>query len=519
MNVETVAQKKITVDAAKMTALSIFMQTAAMLFNVILSRRAGTAAVGLMSLTFTLFGFIMVLANGNIYTSTGRFISEARGAGHENFSKIMRYSLTFSLILSCTMSIAAFSLSDNICTRFFGSNELSPAVRLISLSLPFAAAGSCIKGYFTGIRAVNIPMRGDLIEFAAKWTVLFSGLLLFGGTELFYISAAAGILSGELISFIYYLLQYKAAYKSFRLIPICSAPLLTDTPAGYLKNTAPIVISGYVRMLLSMANELLVPAALLKFSHDTNEALSGYGLFEAMIMPAMFFPAALCESLSGVIMPEAALANRVTDPDIRRKRLSVLTDSTFVKTLSYSFFIAAIFLFSGNSIGSLLCPEGGLVGRSLSILAPVIPFIYMEIILEGLLKGMGRQNFSTVTSLWEYAVRIACVMIFVGKIGFGGVIISYYVSNVLSNIARIIAVTREAGLKFDPVRYIILPMLKGIICCIIGRTAVIITHAAHSGELASLILFILTAVTSYALTGMIEKNVKSPCRQCYTDNR
>ncbi|UKI16564.1 MAG: hypothetical protein L6V87_01275 [Ruminococcus sp.] len=95
MNVKIISEKQIAKDAAKMTLLSLAMQTAGMIFNVKLSDMAGTSAVGLMSLIFSLFGFIMVLANGNILTSTGRFVSEARGAGHENFCTVMRYSLTF----------------------------------------------------------------------------------------------------------------------------------------------------------------------------------------------------------------------------------------------------------------------------------------------------------------------------------------------------------------------------------------------------------------------------------------
>lgn len=512
MNVLCISEKQIARDAVKMTLLSLAMQTAAMIFNAVLSDRAGTAAVGLMSLIFTLFGFIMVLANGNILTSTSRFVSEARGAGHRNFSKVMSYSLTFSFCLSASFSIISFISADFLGTRLLHSTELSLAVRFISLSLPFASAGSCIKGYFHGIRRVNVPMTGDLIEFAAKWGCLFSGLLFFGGTDFFYTMTAASILFGEFISFVYYAFRYINEYRTFHTLPLCTAPLATDTFSGYLKGSLPILLSGYVQMLMSTANELLVPAALLKYSRSTENALSCYGCFEALIMPALFFPSAVLGSLSGIIIPEAALANRCRDRDIRRKRLSALTDSTFCKAFSYSFFIAALFFFGGASAGHILCPEEELVSRSLVILAPVIPFIYLEIVLEGLLKGMGRQNFSTVNSLFEYAVRIGCVMIFVGKIGFGGVLISYYASNVLSNIARIVVVCREAGLRFDIKKYAVCPMLKGIACCIFGKAVVTLTRAGYSGELVSLVLFVLSASAAFGVIGMGQiKRRKTSC--------
>ncbi|MCI7766917.1 MAG: polysaccharide biosynthesis C-terminal domain-containing protein [Oscillospiraceae bacterium] len=499
MNVLCISEKQIARDAVKMTLLSLAMQTAAMVFNAMLSDKAGTAAVGLMSLIFSLFGFIMVLANGNILTSTSRFVSEARGAGHRNYSRVMRYSLTFSFCLSMSFGICSFLSAELIGMKLLHSSELTMAVRFIALSLPFASAGSCIKGYFHGIRRVDVPMRGDLIEFAAKWAALFSGLLFFGGTELFYAVTAASILLGEFISFLYYAVKYSQEYKAFRGLPPCSASLATDTPSGYLKGSLPILVSGYVQMLMSTANELLVPAALLKYSRSAEEALSCYGCFEALIMPAVFFPSAVLTSLSGIIVPEAALANRCEDPEIRRKRLSELTDGTFRRAFTYAFFISAMFLLGGETAGRVLCPQEELVSRSLVILAPVIPFIYLEIVLEGLLKGMGRQNFSTVNSLFEYAVRIGCVMIFVGKIGFGGVLISYYASNVISNIARIIVVCREAGLRFDPMAYVICPLFKGLACCGFGTAVVRLSRADFSGELISLILFVCSSAAAFAL--------------------
>lgn len=504
MDIRKISEKRIAADAVKMTLLSLAMQTAGMVFNAVLSDKAGTAAVGMMSLTFSVFSFIMVLANGNILLSTSRFISEARGAGRENFSGLMRYCLGFSCLLSCTFTLLSIALSDVIGEKFPSNAQMGHSLRLIALSLPFAAAGSCIKGFFHGIRRVEIPMRGDLIEFAAKWTALFAGLLIYGGEEKFYICVSGGILAGEVISFVYYVRIFCIHRKSFcrRHDPDITLP--TDTPAGYLKASLPILVSGYVQMLLSTANELLVPAALLKFSGSTDAALAGYGCFEAMIMPALFFPSAVLTSLSGIIVPEAALANRSPDPDCRRHRLRSLTAGAFDKCFSYSFFIAMLFLTAGKALGMLLCPSDTTVGNSLVILAPVVPFIYLEIILEGLLKGCGRQNFSTVNSLAEYAVRILCVIIFVGKFGFPGVLVSYYASNIISNLVRISVMCREADLRFSVRRFLITPLLRSAVCTGAGLAAARLVHAAENSW-QWLAVVILTAATVFVILFPIEK--------------
>jgi len=489
-------KSKMSVDTAKLIALSLVMQTAGMAFNVALSSRAGTAAVGIMSLIFSLFGFIMVLANGNIFVATSRFVSEARGVGHRNYSRVMRYTLTFSLCLSSGFSLLSLILSDYLGESILGSNQLAVAVKIISLSLPFAAVGSCIKGYFHGIRSVGVPMRGDITEFAAKWIFLFGALIFTAGTDYFYIMIALSVLVGETASFVYYMVKYIGEYRRFSAYPMSDKPLLTDTSSSFLKNIIPISVSGYVQMLLSSANEAIVPVALLHSTMSRDTAMSCYGMFEALIIPAIFFPSAVLTSMSNIIIPECACFNR-TDKDTRTGELSAFTDDMFTKCFSYAFFIACIYLCCGRELGALLCPQDDLVGKSIVILAPVIPFIYLEIILEGMLKGMGRQNFSTLNTLVEYTVRILCVIIFVHFCGFYGVLISYYASNVISNIARIAVVSKESGLKFSFVKYVFVPLTRGALCSLTGLIIAKTVHADYAGNIAYIAVFVLSAITCY----------------------
>ena len=51
---------------------------------------------------------------------------------------------------------------------------------------------------------------------------------------------------------------------------------------------------------------------------------------------------------------------------------------------------AQIRLIFGNEIGILL--DGGeIAGIMIGVIAPVIPFIYLEIVLEAIIKGLERQ--------------------------------------------------------------------------------------------------------------------------------
>ena len=80
-------------------------------------------------------------------------------------------------------------------------------------------------------------------------------------------------------------------------------------------------------------------------------------------------------------------------------------------------------------------------GKIVKILSPVVPLIYLEIVLESILKGLGKHGFSSINYVAEYIVRISTLLICVPLFHFYGIVISYYASNIIGNVSRIIKVS------------------------------------------------------------------------------
>lgn len=481
---------KMAKDTFHLTSIALILQGAGILLNALITRKLGSASVGIMTLIFTLFGFIMVLANGNIFTSTSRLVSEEIGAGNRNVCRVMRYSLTFSFILSCTFASVSFILAEFISAGYSNETDISSPIRIIALSLPFASSGSCIKGYFHAARKVKVPCIGDCIEFAAKWIILLISVIFLAddGSEI-YIFIAASILIGEIASFIFYLAVYVKEYRTFCTIP-CTKSFI-KVPKQYLQLCMPILLSGYVQMILSTANDTLVPISLLNYHNGSDAAMSEYGMFEAMIIPTLFYPAVILSNLSNILMPEIARENSSGN----MVRVKSLIHKALSNSMLYAFFAAGIFFMQGKNIGEILCPSDSLVGDTLVKLFPVIPFIYLEFVLEGILKGLGKQNFSTFNTLCEYAVRIICVLVFVRIYGFDGVLISYYASNIYSNIIRIIAVCKWSCVDFSIRDYVLKPLIYAFSSCITA-SAVCIAVRPHT-PLISAVVFICSAAIMF----------------------
>ncbi|MDR0946927.1 MAG: polysaccharide biosynthesis C-terminal domain-containing protein [Ruminococcus sp.] len=443
---------KIAFDTARMSLISLILQGMGLLLNILLTNTLGTVAVGVMTLITTIFGFIIVLANGNIFVSTNRFVSEEIGAGNFNFSCIMRLSLTFSLTLSCFFAVMSFLFADKLAL-LSGDPNIGVSVRLLALSLPPAGVGSCIKGFFHAKRVVRIPLIGDITEFAIKWLILMSGILFFvkNGVSV-YLLIAVSILLSEIVSCTFFLMKYIAEYKKFSKVSGCRARIKDFK--SYIMLNFPIIASGYVTMTMSGLNDALVPVALLEYHKNSDAAMSEYGLFESIIIPAVFFPSVVLNSLHILIIPEIARANSAGDS----KRVKHLIYKIFKKTMSYSLIIAGVLLACGDGIGRILSPANPLVSDTLTKMFFIVPFIYMEIVLEGILKGLGKQGFSTVNSFIEYVIRIAAVIVCVNFWGFTGVLVSYYASNIFSNILRVIVVCKTAKVRFDWADFFIVPL-------------------------------------------------------------
>ncbi|MDR0903893.1 MAG: oligosaccharide flippase family protein [Ruminococcus sp.] len=478
----------IAIDTVKLSTISFVLNGLGLLLNILLTNTLGTAAVGVMTLITTVFGFIIVLANGNIFVSTERFVSEEIGAGNRNFKSIMRFSLTFSIIISGTFAIFSLFFAEKLAA-ISGDENIETAIRIMALSLPPAGVGSCIKGYFHAKRQVKFPLIGDVFEFSCRYVILMFGILVLlpNGVSI-YLLISIAMLVAEILSCVFYVYNFANEYKVFSKLPESNKRIITVKT--YMTLNLPIILSGYVTMTMSALNDVLVPIALLDYHENTEKAMSEYGLFESIIIPVIFYPSFILTSLQTLIIPEIARANAAEN----HFRVNYLIDKLFRKTMMFAIFISAILFNGGEEIGKMLCPSDNLAAKTLRLMFFVIPFIYMEIILEGILRGLGKQGFSTVNSLFEYIIRIGTVIIATRFLGFYGVLLSYYASNIISNVVRIIKVCDTVKLKFNLREYIAKPIIASAFCVI---TAKCFSKILFNGNLLATIGFLLIASILY----------------------
>lgn len=440
-------------ETAYLSIFSVVLQGFGLLLNLFLTNRLGSASVGIITLIGSFYSLAAVLSGGSGFIAASRFISEELGCGG-NPETVFHYTLRFCLTLSTAFSILLCILAPwLIQLDCISDTNISVAtLRLISLSLPLSALSACLKGRCYAYHRVYLPAIAECIEFLIRAGVMafctvfcipYGKITILGA---FSIAALAG--QGTAVCFL-----------SFFHIPRpnCSVPCSLKF-RKFMRNILPVMGNACLVALLSTTNDALVPLTLLQFGDSTEEALAKFGEFEAIIIPTLFFPSVIQCCMSGLLVPELSQARSANDSGTIRD----LTQRVLEQTVSFSVYIVLLLFLFGDTIGTFLGGDA-FAGKILRLMAPIVPFIYLEIIMEGILRGLGKQSFSSINYLAEYIVRISVLLICVPLFGFYGIVMSYMACNLTGNAVRMFFVLRLTELKPNWKRILLYPIVSVVV--------------------------------------------------------
>ncbi len=452
-------KSKIVRDTILLTVMQLILDTAALLLNVFVTKKLGTSAIGILSLMGSFLGLAGILSNGNAFLCASRFVSEELGKKNGSPEAVLSHAVCLCLMLSAAVSAGIFVLAEPISRRFFSGAHMTAAIRLMPFALVTGAVSACLKGYFNACRRAAVTAAGDIAEFVVRCGVIVAATLLESDPDENKVCSImiGGIIAGNAVS----MLWFTAAFMKLRQK---RKGKYSISFLRYAAQCFPIMGGSLLTAVLSSTNDALIPVCQRQYGDTTGAALSKFGVFEGIVLSAIFFPSVVLCSMSGIIVSEAARSKAENN----KCRIKIFTEKIIAWTMAFSIFSAAVLMRFGTQLGELL-GGGELAGRMITMIAPVVPFIYMEIVLEAVIKGMGMQSFSSVNYLIEYVIRISAVLIFVPHIGFYGVVISYYASNVFGNCSRFIKVTKSTGAERKLCGTIVMPLILAAVTVFVGE--------------------------------------------------
>lgn len=292
-------------------------------------------------------------------------------------------------------------------------------LRIIAFSIPLSAVHSCINGYFYGIKKAGIPAVTQLIEQICRvgCVCCVSTRALAAGKIPTINTAVLGLTVGEFFSMlvsvisIYRVLltgrQPQNTEREETISEHCLRPLLGMA--------LPLTANRIILNLLQSVEAVSIPARLRLYGYDNATALSVYGVLTGMAMPFIFFPNALTNSVSVLLLPMISEAYALKDMEAVRK----YTLRTVKYCAALGLLFLTVFLLFGRLLGRLLF-KSPLAGHFIMTLSFLCPFLYLDTTLSSILQGLGKAGHIFFINASCLLLRLSFVFFAVPKVGITG---------------------------------------------------------------------------------------------------
>lgn len=406
---------------------SVILQVIATFFSVYISNTIGEEAVGVFSLVMSVYLFGITLASAGINIASTRIVSEELAANNELGSKTAASRCIFlSLIFGCCASLIFFIFADFITLKCLHNRVSKNVIYLICIALPFIAMSSAINGYFTAVRRVYKNALSKFFEEFVKivCTAFLLSLIMPKGIDYACYSLIFADVISEVLSFFALYIFYK--YDKRKNLLESRYKDIDSYTKRILRITIPVALTSYLRSGLSTFKQLIIPSSLQRSGMNSSNSLISYGIVNGMAMPIIMFPVILVTSISSLLIPEFSRLY-VEKNNVKIKSISIIILSF---TLIFAIFIT-IFIFTCSNFLSTAIYKKIEIAKYLRILSPLIIIMYLDIVIDGILKGLDAQVSVMAINVIDCIISIGFIYFFVPLLGFSGYIISIFISEVI----------------------------------------------------------------------------------------
>lgn len=466
---------------------SLILRSVGIVFRVYLADKIGSEGIGLYQLIFSVYMLAATFATTGLSTAVTRLVADNLEKGKTAIRKIMTRAAALTMAVSVVSTAAVFLFAPQIARYWIKDQASITALKILSFSLPFMGISSLIRGYFIARRKATQPSLVQLFEQAVRIGVIMLCLSHTAGKGI--AASATAVLFGDTVaeaaSCLLHILLYYVDRK-----PLKDGEGVTGVVREILRISLPLTGIGYMSTALHTTENLLVPTRLTPFYGARERGLEFYGAIRGMAMPILFFPASFLTSLSTMLIPEMSEANALG----RKAEVSSTVKNSLKITLSLSIFVGAVFFFWAEDVAKVIYDDRD-VGYIIRVLSPIVPFMYMESVAAGILKGLDRQMSMLGYNLVDSVLRIITVFIFLPIFGINGYLVIMIFSNCLTSSLCCRKLLKTANVKLDIKNWILLPLSVSIL----GGMAARLLFGGIANVLLKLILGVIIQITTFGI--------------------
>ncbi len=439
-----------------LTIAGVITRILGFVYRIYMSNVMGAEGMGLYQLIMPVYGLAWSIACSGFTTTVSKLTAQEKAKGESgNIRRILKQSTIITTMLGCLLGVLMYFFAEPMAVLVFKDARTVLSLQILSFALPFMAMGSCIRGYFFGIQEAIIPAINQVFEQTVRMIVVYflAGTFMPLGLEFACAAAIIGIVAEEAISFIFVFIAYKK-YKDKK------TAIRRPTYSGMYTLTLiftmalPLSATRITGSLLGTFENALIPQRLQAYGYTAKEAISIFGQISGMAMPLIFFPSAFLMSLAISLVPAVSEAQAMNN----LLRIKNTASKSMLFSSVIGFFAAAGFIVFSKELGTVIYNQD--ISQMLILLGIMCPFLYMQVVLSGILNGLGCQVFIFRNSLISSIINIGFIYFLVPKQGVNAFILGWFVSLIVVCWFEIEKLRQSVDLIFEFRNWFIKPVIS-----------------------------------------------------------
>lgn len=413
-----------------LTAAGFLSRFIGFFYRIFLSQTFGAEGVGLYQLIFPVYALVFSFTSAGIETTISRSAAAKISAGKEQEAQEFLFAaMSVSFTLSLFAAILLLKNAGRIAQIFLGDIRCVPLLEAMSFAFPFASVHSCIIGYYYGQKKTGIPAAAQLLEQVMRVLSVYLLCLLTArrGGHAAILLAVIGLVFGEICS---------SVFSVQMLLRSRTRGGRSMRPSAFLRHlvelfrhSTPLTANRILLNLLQNIEAVSIPKCLMLHGSSASEALAAYGILTGMALPCIFFPSAVTNSVSVMLLPEVAGLQTASD----RKRLLPVIQKAVTSCFLLGLVCCLGFLLCGNFIGTRLF-HNQTAGSLILTLAWICPFLYVNGTLLSIINGLGKTLWTFFFNAAGLLLRIASIFWLIPAVGMKGYLWGLLASQLLVSV-------------------------------------------------------------------------------------
>lgn len=443
-----------------LTAAGFTSRILGFFYRIFLSRSIGAEGLGIYQMIFPVHAIAFAVCAGSIQTSISRMAAARAEKGRDAFRTGVIISLLLSFVLMFAIRFYAPFLAEHVLLE----PKCAPLLPIMALSIPFCAVHACICGYYYGMKKTAVPAFSQLVEQCIRIGSVFliAQVSVVNHRPITVSLAVWGLLIGEAASAVFSFLAYSLSGEGenenkpgqrYRLNTFCTLAV------PLMGMALPLMGNRLILNCLVSLEAIFVPNKLLEFGLSNADALATYGILTGMALPFIFFPSAITNSLSVILLPTVSEAQAAGD----QKKI----ERTIAAALRYSLYMGilciGIFTLFGNGLGVSVY-RNETAGTYITILSWLCPFMYLSTTMGSILNGLGKTSVIFLHNAVSMLITLACVIFLIPRYGIHAYLAGLLVSELILAALHISALKKQVPVCLNAGTMIVKPVLCLCVC-------------------------------------------------------